>query len=219
VRAALGDASRTLKRLPGREVRQGLHELKEFGPALRESLIRNGVPLERVALGHSIDMANWNRPTSQVDVVVVSSTGSAEWAAEIKAWDIGHQLFDLAKVCCLLAAGVAAGFLICVAKRDSDFDRLPGGQLFPAVEGEVRTHDFVDLIALHAEEWLRHVGKGGPEPTSIPTVVTTSAVLGSTAIDAYPGHSARAVHVAVTDQTPIPLEKGMPEPLFPGGGS
>jgi hypothetical protein len=216
VRAAVTDASRTLSRLPGREVRKGLHEVREFGPALRESFIRNGLPPELVALSRGVVMANWTRATSQVDLVVLGSTGSAELALELKAWDIGHQLFDLAKVCCLLAAGVHAGFLICVAERDGDFDLLPGGELFPAVEGEVRSHDFLDLIVRNEAEWLRHVGEGGPEPTAIPTAVTTSAVVGGTAIAAYPGHSMRAVRVAVTDPTPIPLEKGTPEPRARG---
>jgi hypothetical protein len=144
-------------------------------------------------------------------LVVFTTSGRVAIAAELKAWDIGHQLFDLAKVCCLLTGGVSAGLLISVARRQSDFDRLPGGELFPAHEGEVRAHDFVNLIMKNRDEWRRHVGKGGPEPTTIPTAVTTTAVAADTSIDAYPGHSARVVEVGVSDPSPIALMNGWPE--------
>lgn len=213
MRAALRDTSKTLTRLPGRNATSGLHEVKELGPALRASLIREGLSGERVALNHTADMANWNRTTSQIDLVVLGSNGAVEIAAELKAWDIGHQLFDLAKVCCLLASGARAGFLICVAKQESDFDRLPGGELFPPTEGRVRPQEFVELIATHWAEWLRHVGKARPEPTAVPARLTTTGVAAGVTIDAYPGHSARAVQVTVTDPTPVPLVNGRPQSL------
>ena len=102
--------------------------------------------------------------TSQVDLVVLGSNDGIEIAIEMKAWDVGHQLFDLAKVCCILSAGARTAFLLCVAKRDSDFDRLQGGGLFPPTEGELRTHDVLELVARHRDEWRRHVGENGPEP-------------------------------------------------------
>jgi hypothetical protein len=215
IRVALADTGRTLRRLPGREVRSGLHEVKEFGPALRSSLIRGGVAIDLVALNHAVPMANWNRPTSQIDLVVFGPRQRVDLAAELKAWDIGHQLFDLAKACCLLATGASAAFLMCVAQRASDFDRLPGGELFPAVEGESREHDFLDLIATHRPEWSRALGRGGPEPTIIPTVVTTTAVSVDVPIEAYPGHAARAVQVAITDPAPIALTDGWPQTIGP----
>jgi hypothetical protein len=43
VRAALEDTGRTLDRLPGRQAKSGLHEGKEFGPALRDSLVNHPV--------------------------------------------------------------------------------------------------------------------------------------------------------------------------------
>lgn len=92
--------------------------------------MRSGLPGTSVALNHSTDIVNWNRPKSQVDLVVLDAAGHLDIVAELKAWDIGHQLFDLAKVCCLLAAGARAGFLVCVAKTAADFDRLPGGEPF-----------------------------------------------------------------------------------------
>jgi hypothetical protein len=121
-------------------------------------------------------MTDLNRRTSEVDVVAYEPSGATKLVAELKAWDIGHQLFDLAKVCCLLAGGVPAGFLICVAKREGDFDRLPGGELVPADEGDVREHPFAELIARHVRRVARHVGKGLPEPTSVPSVVSTTSV-------------------------------------------
>jgi hypothetical protein len=136
--------------------------------------------------------------------------GAAEVVAELKAWDIGHQLFDLAKVCCLLATGVPAGFLVCVARRERDFDRMRGGELFPAVEGEMREHDFAELIIRHRREWQRHVGKGGPEPTSVPSVVSTCSVASGVELEAYPGHSIRAVEVTVRDPLPVTLANGWP---------
>ena len=210
VEAALRDVGGTLARLPGREIRSGLHEVKELGPALRASLVRVGHSPHSVALNHPVTMSNWNRPTSKVDLVVLEPGRGIQIAAELKAWDIGHQLFDLAKVCCLLAAGVSTGFLICVAERRADFDLLPGGELFPPVRDETRVHDFPALITRHQAEWRKHAGKGGPEPTSIPSAVSTTAAAVDMAIEAYPGHSARAVQVAVTDPTLIALKDGWP---------
>ena len=191
--------------------------MKEFGPAMRDSLVRAGVPRARVTLNHGVGMADWNRPTSQVDLVALDAGGSPCLAAELKAWDIGHQLFDLAKACCLLAAGIPAVFLICVAKQDADFARLPGGELFPAVEGEARSHHFVSLIEGHRHEWGSHAGTGGPEPTQIPTAVATTACSAPVAFEAYPGHSGRAVEVTIVDITPVRLEGGWPEQLIEPG--
>jgi hypothetical protein len=210
VRAGLTDTSNALKRSQGRDVASGLHEVKELAPSLRRSLVQVGVPASQVRLNHTASIANWNRGTSQVDLVVIGSRGNVNIAVELKVWDIGHQLFDLAKVCCLLSAGAHAAFLICVAKQSSDFGRQAGGELFPAIEGETRVFDFPDLIASRRNEWQRHVGKGGPEPTSVPARVSTTAVVANARITAYPGHSARAIQVAVTDATPIVLRNGWP---------
>jgi hypothetical protein len=163
-----------------------------------------------VALGERLEMRNWNRPKSQVDLVVRQAGKGTAFVAELKVWDIGHQLFDLAKVCCLLSRGVPSGFLVCVAKHTRDFDRLPGGELFAATEGETRTHDLVDLIHRHEHEWRCHVGRQSPEPTSVPAVVSTTAVCAGVEIKAYPGHSARAVEVSIVDPTAIPLANGWP---------
>lgn len=131
LREAIADTGRTMIRLTGREARSGVHEVKELGPALRTSLHRVPRAKLRVALGETLVMTNWNRPTSQVDLVDYALGGAVELVAELKAWDIGHELFDLAKVCCLLTNGVPAGFLVCVAKRESDFDRMLGGNCSP----------------------------------------------------------------------------------------
>jgi hypothetical protein len=213
--AALRHTGKSLTCLPGRNAKSGLHEVKELGPALRASLIAQNVPGDRVRLNHTAAIAEWTRAESQVDLVVLASGGDVALAAELKVWDIGHQLFDLAKVCCLIAAGVAHGFLITVAKRDADFARRPGGELFPASEGQTRRHNFLDLIVRQRVEWLRHVGKGGPEPTSVPTEIATTAVAARVSIDAYPGHSARAVEIAVTDPAWNRLVNGWPVSLPP----
>jgi hypothetical protein len=213
VRDALKDTGVTLDRLPGRKVASGLHEVKELGPALRASLIALGSPSDSVRLNHTVDIVNWTRDDTQVDLVVLAPGRRAALAAELKVWDIGHQLFDLAKVCCLLATGVTEGFLIAVAKRDGDFVRHPGGELFPEREGVTRDHAFLDLIARHRAEWLRHVGKGRPEPTHVPAHVTTRSVAAGVSIEAYPGHVARAVQISVTDPAPQTLVKGWPQAL------
>ncbi len=212
---AVADTGRTLVRLPGRAVSSGLLEVDELGPALRASLVRGGVAAQRVALEASVAITTWNRPTSEIDLVVYKPNGPVEFAAELKVWDVGHQLFDAAKACCLLAAGMPSTFLICVVQRSSDFGRLPGGELFPPAAGLVREHDFVELIKRHRAEWQRHVGHGGPEPTSIPTKLSTRSVSVDMEIDAYPGHSLRAVEVAVTDPALIPLTNGWPEGVSP----
>jgi hypothetical protein len=79
---------------------------------------------------------------------------------------------------------------------------LPGGELFPAIDDDSREHDFPRLIETHRTEWRRHVGHDGPEPTSIPTAETTTAVSVDMPIEAYPGHTARAVHVAISESAP-----------------
>jgi len=112
----------------------------------------------------------------------------------------------------------AAAFLVCVARRSTDFERHAGGELFPPVEGEARTHDFLELIARHRQVWRHHAGKGTPEPTSIPAGVTTTAVVADTPIHAYPGHCGRAVQVSVTDATPITLQDGWPPALLRATG-
>src|SRR4051794_31878010 len=119
VDAALRDAGRTLSRMPGREPRSGLLEVKEFGPALAASFSRVTPSIGTVALNRKIPMADWNRPNSQVDLVVFGPDGGVTLGAELKVWDLSYQLFDLAKVCCMLQAGVRAGFLICVVQRQA----------------------------------------------------------------------------------------------------
>lgn len=215
VGSAVLDTGRTLLRLPGRVVTRGLLEKDELGAALHASLVREGVAAQHVALGASVEMSNWNRPTSEVDLVVYKPNGHVEFAAELKVWDIGHQLFDAAKACCLLAARVPATFLICVARQSSDFGRMPGGELFPSAAGVVLEHDFVDLIQRHRAEWQRHVGRGAPEPTGVPTRISTNSVSVDIEIEAYPGHALRAVSVAVIDWTLIPLADGWPEGVTP----
>jgi hypothetical protein len=99
----------TLDRLPGRKVASGLHKVKELGPALRASLIALGSPSDSVRLNHTADIVRWTRDDTEVDLVVLAPGGRAALVAELTVWDIGHQLFDLAKVCCLLATGVTEG--------------------------------------------------------------------------------------------------------------
>ena len=208
---ALDSAARTLTRLPGRHPRKGLHEVGEFGPALRRAFEDAGSKSERPELNHPCPITNWSRPTTQVDFVVLTTASQGvSLVAELKVWDIGHQLFDLAKVSCLLTAGVTSGFLVCVAKNAGDFERQPGGIVFPEEVGETRRHSFAALIEDHREEWRHHVGKGGPEPTAVPAEVATTTIASGVPIAAYPGHSARAVEVSLLVPTPVVLTDGWP---------
>jgi hypothetical protein len=208
---ALAHAGGHLERLEGRRPESGLLEVRELAPALRTAL---GVELgsnarARVDFEHPI--VDWTRRTTRVDLVGLDDTlAQVELAAELKVWDIGHQLFDLVKAACLLRTGVASAFLVCVAKTRQDFDRRPGGVLFPDRTGERRTHNVAELIDAHAEEWRHHAGRGGPEPTSAPTSVVTSAVAVDVPVRAYPGHSARAVEVSIGDPAPVPFVGGWP---------
>lgn len=210
LRAALEVTGRTLERLPGRAVASGLHEVKELGPSLKAALIELGRGNDRVRLNHTRDMVRWNRPTSQVDLVCLEALPAPMFAVELKAWDVGHQLFDLAKICCLLAAGVPQGFLLCVARRDEDFESAVGRDLFPAVAGGGHALKFEELIRRHGREWSRHFGRGRPEPTAVPRAVTVRSIAVGTKIDAYPGHTARAVEVEVSDDDLVPLRDGHP---------
>jgi hypothetical protein len=205
LQAALLDVGDTLKRLPGRSVASGLHETRELGPALCASAIRQGWPVADAACNEPVRrLRHWNRPDSRVDLVLRAS-GAIAAAAELKVWDIGHQLFDLAKVCCLLGGGAHHGLLVCVAKSEADFGRQAGGELFPSIAGEQRTHNFGELVGRHRREWLRHLGKGGPEPTAVPATVTTTAIAQGIEIKAYPGHSLRAVEVKIAESGWISL--------------
>lgn len=205
-------AGAMLTRLADRKVELGVHEPRELGPALQKALVRVG--MERVSLRHKCSITNWTRPRTEVDLVVLGSADRpVELVAELKAWDIGHQLFDLAKVACLLASGVPAGFLICVARSAGDFDTHPGGVLFPAAVGETRQHTFLQLIEDYRTEWCYHVGKERPEPTAVPSAVSTTAVAAGVEVVAYPGHSMRAAEVKIVDPTPVPLIQGWPKDL------
>jgi len=210
LRSALELTGRTLQRLPGRAVTSGLHEVKELGPSLKAVLIKLGRGNDRVRLNHTSDMVRWNRPTSQVDLVCLKAVRAPMFAVELKAWDVGHQLFDLAKICCLLAAGVPQGFLLCVAQRDEDFESAVGRDLFPAVARGGHTLKFEELIRRHEREWCRHFGRGRPEPTAVPRAVTVRSIAVGTKIEAYPGHTARAVEVEIMDENLVSLRDGRP---------
>ena len=68
-----------------------------------------------VHLGYQAPIADWNRAKTQVDLAVVCGAENL-LVAELKVWDVGHQLFDVAKVCCLLKAGAEAAFMLCIAE-------------------------------------------------------------------------------------------------------
>jgi hypothetical protein len=208
-------AGRDLQREVGRSVEKGIHEVRELGPALRDAIVCAGLPPERIKLNHRCKIENWTKPTTEVDLVILNEDlQSPGLVAELKAWDIGHQLFDLAKVACLLGSGVPTGYLLCVARFSADFDRKPGGVLFPPNLGDTRRHTFRELVDEYRDEWRCHVGKNTPEPTAVPSIVTTTTVAADVEIAAYPGHSARAVEVRIANGTPFALvDRVLEEPL------
>lgn len=208
VGAAAEALDHVLVRDPDR-VAAGPHELREFAPALRktlaQSLAASGTAGE-VLLGARTSIADWNRPDTQVDLAVRSGN-ELTLVAELKVWDIGHQLFDVAKICCLLNAGAGAGFLLCIARTPGAFEHSPGGELFPA--NTAPHHDaFPVILERHATEARRHLRQGRPRPTSLPRRFSTRAVCAPVTLDAYPEHQLRAVEVRIEDPTPasIPSE-------------
>ena len=185
----------------------GPQEVKEFGPALRDTLTAVLADSEaggEVRLGHQAPIADWNRPTAQVDLAVV---GDAELklVAELKVWDVGHQLLDVAKVCCLLKAGAKAGFLLCIAQTAEAFEHSPGGELFRAKAGLVHGDVFPVLFQRHPVEARKHLKRNRPCPTSLPRRFSTTAVCEPVQLDAYPGHQLRAVEVRIEDPTPTSI--------------
>jgi hypothetical protein len=58
LRMALRHTGGTFTRLSERDVSSGLHEVREFGPALRESLVCAGVPPDPVGLNRSVELAH-----------------------------------------------------------------------------------------------------------------------------------------------------------------
>ena len=193
----IGAAAEALKAAPGPL------EDEEFGPALRESLTAtladSGVGGE-VRLGHRAPIVDWNRPETEVDLAVVSDSG-LELVAGLKVWDIGHQLFDVAKVCCLLKAGAKTGFLFCIAKSPDAFERQAGGELFRAEAGLEHGDVFPILFQRHPVEARKHLKRNRPCPTSLPRRFSTTAVCDPVQLDAYPGHQLRAVEVRIEDPT------------------
>lgn len=79
VRAALVDAGRTLTRLPGRQVTSGLHELKEFAPALSDSLERTEVSHARVRLNHTTEIATGVDPPAKS--TLLCSARTPQWTS------------------------------------------------------------------------------------------------------------------------------------------
>lgn len=160
-----------------------------------------------VRLGHQAPIADWSRTKTQVDLVVVDD-GELEMVVELKVWDVGHQLFDVAKICCLLKAGARAGFLLCIAKSADAFDRQPGGELFRDRAGLEHGDVFPITFQRHPAEARKHLKVDRPRPTSLPRRFSTTAVCDPVSLDAYPGHQLRAVEVRIEDETPteIPAE-------------
>jgi len=206
---AISEACARIARTPGRRPESGLLEESELGPALKRAIEQGGLGIASLNAWHEI--RHWTRPETEVDVLVRDAPeGDPLFAIETKVWDVGHQLFDLAKITCLLAAGIPRGYLLCVAKKAADFELHAGGVLFPREIGEVREHSFSELIETYRAEWSSHVGKAQPEPTQVPACVTTAAVVTGVALPAYPGHLARAVEVRVIDPKPVRLIAGFP---------
>jgi hypothetical protein len=200
---ALGSA---LVRHPDRTA-PGPHEVREFGPALGDSVaavLSDSKSTDQVRLNYEVPIADWNRPTTEVDFAVVAGA-ELKLVAELKVWDVGHQLFDVAKICCLLKAGASAGFLLCIARTADAFEIGPGGELFRAEAGLIHGDVFPVLFQRHPTEARRHLKRGRPCPTSLPRRFSTMAVCDPVQVDSYPGHQLRAIEVRIEDPTPTPI--------------
>jgi hypothetical protein len=181
-------------------------ELEEFGPAFRDTLtvaladseFRGEVRLDRTA-----PIADWNRPTTEVDLAVADDL-ELTLVAGLKVWDIGYQLLEVAKVCCLLKAGARAGFLLCIAEADA-YDREPGGELFRERAGLEHGDVFPILFQRHPAETRKHLNVSRQCPISLPRRFSTTAVCDPVELDAHPGHELRVVEVRIEDPTPTPI--------------
>ncbi len=125
--------------------------------------------------------------------------------AELKVWDVGHQLFDVAKVCCLLRAGARAGFLMCIAKTADAFESQAGGELFREEAGLVHGDVFPVIFRRHPTEARKHLKFNRPGPTSLPRRFSTTTVCDPVNLDAHPGHQLRVVEVRIEDPTPTTI--------------
>jgi hypothetical protein len=188
-------------------VAPGPHEVEEFGSALRDALKAELVASETegdVRLAHRAPIVDWNRPTAGVDLAVVDDSELA-LVAELEVRDIGHQLFDVAKVCCLLKAGARAGFLFCIAESPDAFDRMPGGELFRDRAGLEHQDVFPIIFQRHPAEARSHLRRSRPGPISLPRRFSTTAVCDPLDLDAHPGHQLRVVEVRIEDSTAMTI--------------
>lgn len=208
-------AAEGLVRSAGRTAAQGPKERQEFAPAfvlaIEEAFAGEDLSVEADA--RIAEISFWNRARSEVDLVARRrETSEIVLVGELKCWDVSHQIFDLLKVSCLLAAGAEAGFLATIVRRSSDFDSQPGGELFSARPGERRRHSVSNLLREYPKVSRASYGHGLPEPLTVPDVIETISAGEPLPVPAYEGHELRVSLVEVRGSDRIPLAELLAAP-------
>lgn len=214
---AASQCAQSLERSNGRPMAKGPLEHQEFAPAmanaLEDSFLARNEAVEVVTDLTLSNIPNWSAKSSQVDMVVRRKPDQEIiLVGELKCWDIGHQIFDLLKVACLLEGGASAGFLGVIAKHRSDFATMPGGELFASNPGQRTSHDVLALLERHQPEVRKHFGCGGPEPTAAPIDIETVAIGEPLPVAAYKGHELRLclVEIPVDERIGLPQKRLAP---------
>lgn len=130
------------------------------------------------------------------------------WAAEVKVWDIGQQIWDALK----LTAGITAedlrtGYLL-TAACPSAFAADDGHELYAPGSHE---HIVTELIRVNARAWKRDLGGGSGRPTTVPSRFRTTLLFDGWC---WFGHRLRLMRVEATaDSRPLAFTDGWPESI------
>ena len=126
------------------------------------------------------------------------------WAAELKVWDIGQQIWDAIK----LASGLACGdltdaYLISVAPSLA-FGASPGKELFSSRSDE---HRVAALIERNPRQWQHELSGGSGRPTNPPARFNTQLLERKST---WYGHEIRLVRLTLSTQDTVRFENGWP---------
>ena len=175
--------------------------------AIRDQLRASGV--RDVETERSGITAGWSPLPRGLDLFVGSRPH--RWAAEVKVWDVSHQIWDALKLAAGIAAGdVKVGYLIAAASP-SAFATQGGKELFANVTPGVC--DVRDLIAANPREWQVLLNGGRARPVVLPANIRVH-----TPVDEWCwfGHRVRVARIDVLEPgRTLRLADGWPDGLRP----
>ena len=130
------------------------------------------------------------------------------WAAEVKVWDIGQQIWDALK----LAAGIAAGDLrigyLIAAACPTAFAADDGRELFAAGTHE---HAVRELIRKNANAWQHDLDGGTGRPARMSARFRTTLLFDGWC---WFGHRVRLARIGLAgDPEELPFQAGWPDGL------